>query len=86
MEQLEREDRLARMRPIDHNNERPLRQSRSREHVSPKFGAPEVNTKVYERVFQTEEEKEAALRRRRLIEDTDPKTRKEQAREVEKDN
>ena len=74
MEQLEREDRLARMRPISHNNERPLRLSRSREHASPKFGA-EVNEKVYERVFQTEEEKEAALRRRRLIKDTDPKTR-----------
>ena len=53
--------------------ERPLRLSRSREHVSPKFGAEvNKNERVYERVFQSGEEKEAALRRRRLIEETDP--------------
>ena len=62
--------------------ERPLRLSRSREHVSPKFGA-EVNEKVYERVFQTGEEKEAALRRRRLIEETDPHRLKEADDEAE---
>ena len=75
MEQAEYEERLARQRVVYRENERPLRvsRSRSRENISPKFGGSvNNNERVYERVFQSGEEKEAALRRRRLIEATDP--------------
>ena len=70
MEQAEYEERLARQRVVYRENERPLRvsRSRSRENISPQFGGVNNHERVYERVFQSGEEKEAALRRRRLIE------------------
>ena len=64
LEAMERADRLRRLEAADRRSEQPLRRSKSRDAASTDCH--------YERVFQTVEEKEAALRRRRVIEETRP--------------
>ena len=72
MAELEARERFVRHSIADREREHPLRLSRSRSGGRGSARAEPPQGELRPMVFETEEEKEAALRRRRVIENTAP--------------